>query len=363
MSVAKASVDYGEGFAHGKAFDTLAAKASSTGRPQAKLALNPVDDYGRRINYLRLSITDRCNLRCRYCMPSKNDPMNSDRILHYEELLRVAEAAAALGIRRFKVTGGEPLCRRGCASFIGRLKQLPGVEQVTLTTNGILLAEALPDLLDAGLDAVNISLDTLDPQTYAQITGYAALPRVLAGLEAALSAELPVKLNVVLTEDGNAGDWPALLALAETRKLDVRFIELMPIGYGRQQRGVSNVQLLEKIRERYPGLERDTRQHGNGPAVYYHIPGFQGCVGFISAVHEKFCSSCNRLRLTAEGQLKPCLCYGEAVDLRSVLRRPDSDAALLQAAIRQAVRQKPRAHCFEDITAVTEGKEMVKIGG
>ncbi len=354
-----------EGFAQGKALDTLAAKASSTGRPPAQLSLSPVDDYGRRINYLRLSITDRCNLRCRYCMPAglENRKVTMTEILGYEELLRVAEAAAALGINRFKITGGEPLCRRDCVSFIGRLKRLPGVEQVTLTTNGILLAETLPQLLSAGLDAVNISLDSLDPQTYADITGYDALPRVLAGLEAALSAGLPVKLNTVLTEDGNAGDWPALLALAEAAALDVRFIELMPIGCGRQQRGVSNVTLLEEIRARYPGIERDTQRHGNGPAVYYRIPGFRGSVGFISAVHEKFCSTCNRLRLTSQGQLKPCLCYGEAVDLRAILRRPDSDAALLQAAIRQAVRQKPRAHCFEDITAVTEGKEMVKIGG
>lgn len=324
------------------------------------------DRFGRRINYLRLSITDRCNLRCRYCMPLSpqaklaRDP---EDILSYEELLRAAEAAAALGISRFKITGGEPLCRRDCASFIGRLKRIPGVEQVTLTTNGILLAEAMPQLLHAGIDAVNISLDTLNPQTYKEITGYDALPAVLAGLEAALAAGLPVKLNAVLTEGSNVGDGQALLALAEARKLDVRFIELMPIGYGRQQRGVSNVQLLESLHERYPGMERDPRRHGNGPAVYYRIPGFQGSVGFISALHEKFCSTCNRLRLTARGQLKPCLCYGEAVDLRAVLRRPDSSREMLQAAIRQAVRQKPAAHCFEDIGAVTEGKEMVEIGG
>lgn len=347
----------------------------SLGGPQAA----PVDSYNRRINYLRLSITDRCNLRCRYCMPEGLEDRKAStgrpqagpvgykvsmaEILSYEELLRVAEAAADLGITRFKVTGGEPLCRRDCASFIGRLKRLPGVEQVTLTTNGILLTEALPQLLSAGLDAVNISLDTLNPQRYQAITGYDALPQVLAGLRAALSAGLPVKLNTVLTEDCNAEDWPALLALAETEPMDVRFIELMPIGYGRQQRGVSNVTLLEEIRSRHPGLKKDPRRHGNGPAVYYRIPGFQGSVGFISAVHEKFCSSCNRLRLTSQGQLKPCLCYGEAVDLREILRRPDSSAAMLQDAIRQAVRQKPRAHCFEDITAVTEGKEMVKIGG
>ncbi len=322
------------------------------------------DGYGRRINYLRLSITDRCNLRCKYCMPGglEGRKVSMAEILSYEELLRVAEAAAALGITRFKVTGGEPLCRRGCAALIGRLKQLPGVEQVTLTTNGVLLQEALPELCRAGLDAVNISLDTLDPQKYAEITGQDALPKVLAGLEAALAAGLPVKINAVLTE-GNADAWQDLVALAETRKLDVRFIELMPIGYGRQQRGVSNGALLASLAARYPGMERDLQWHGNGPAVYYRMPGFVGSVGFISAVHEKFCGSCNRLRLTSQGQLKPCLCYGEAVDLRATLRRPDSSMALLQEKIREAVRQKPRAHCFEDLAAVTEGKEMAEIGG
>ncbi len=323
------------------------------------------DRFGRRIDYLRLSVTDRCNLRCRYCMPRglEDRKVTMPEILSYEELLRAAEAAAALGIRRFKITGGEPLCRRGCTDFIGRLKQLPGVEQVTLTTNGVLLAEELPQLLSAGLDAVNISLDSLNPQTYAAITGYDVLPQVLQGLRAALSAGLPVKLNAVLTEGCNAEDWRALLALAEAEPLDVRFIELMPIGCGRQQRGVSNMVLLQEIRARYPGLEKDPRRHGNGPAVYYRIPGFRGSVGFISAVHEKFCDRCNRLRLTAEGQLKPCLCYGEAVDLRELLRRPDSSAAMLQAAIRQAVQQKPQGHCFEDITAVTEEKKMAEIGG
>ncbi len=323
------------------------------------------DRFGRRIDYLRLSVTDRCNLRCCYCMPRglESRKVTMAEILSYEELLRAAEAAAALGIRRFKITGGEPLCRRGCTDFIGRLKQLPGVEQVTLTTNGVLLAEELPQLLSAGLDAVNISLDSLNPQTYAAITGYDVLPQVLQGLRAALSAGLPVKLNTVLTEGCNAEDWRVLLALAEAEPLDVRFIELMPIGCGRQQRGVSNVALLQEIRARYPGLEKDPRRHGNGPAVYYRIPGFRGSVGFISAVHEKFCDRCNRLRLTAEGQLKPCLCYGEAVDLRELLRRPDSSAAMLQAAIRQAVQQKPQGHCFEDITAVTEVKKMAEIGG
>ncbi len=323
------------------------------------------DSFGRRINYLRLSITDRCNLRCKYCMPRglEGRKLPMAEILSYEELLRVAEAAAALGISRFKITGGEPLCRRGCAALIDRLKQLPGVEQVTLTTNGVLLQEALPELCRAGLDAINISLDTLDPRRYAEITGYDDLSQVLAGLDAALAVGLPVKINAVLTEEENAKDWQDLLALAKNRPLDVRFIELMPIGYGRAQRGISNVELLSAMAALYPGMARDPRQHGNGPAVYYRIPGFCGSVGFISAVHEKFCSTCNRLRLTAEGQLKPCLCYGEAVDLREILRRPDSNAALLQESIREAVRQKPRAHCFEDLAAVTEGKEMVEIGG
>lgn len=327
------------------------------------------DRYNRSINYMRLSITDRCNLRCRYCMPEGlRDKLPMQALLSYEELLEIAAAAVRAGITRFKVTGGEPLVRRHAEAFIGRLKALPGVEQVTLTTNGLLLSEKLPALRAAGIDGVNISLDTLDAEKYREITGYAELARVLRGIEESVASGIPVKLNAVLQRGVNDGEWRALAELARTRPLDVRFIEMMPIGYGRKFPAVYNEELLQRFRESYSGLEWDERTHGNGPAVYIRIPGFQGAIGFISAMHGKFCGACNRIRLTSVGKLKPCLCYGESVDLMPILRDGGSGGDIerqrrLERAIREAVAGKPEAHHFEHISEITEEKEMVRIGG
>ena len=234
------------------------------------------DLQGRDINYMRISITDRCNLRCKYCMPDGIELLPMSEILTFEEILRVCEQAVGFGITRFKITGGEPLVRRGCADLIRKIKKLPGVEQVTMTTNGILLSEYLDELLDAGLDAVNISLDTMNRGRFEEITGFDQLPEVLRSIDAAVDSGLRVKVNVVLQQDKNADEWQKILEIAERRPIDVRFIEMMPIGRGRECTGVSNDELLKKIQEQYPGVCKDDREHGNGPAVYYHIPGFVG---------------------------------------------------------------------------------------
>ncbi len=337
------------------------------------------DRFGRTIDYMRISITDRCNLRCRYCMPDTISPVPGEAILSYEEMETVCHAAARAGISRFKITGGEPLVREGCAGFIGRLKKIPGIRQVTMTTNGILLDRYLPQLLEHGLDAVNISLDTLNADVYEQITGRNELFRVLDNTGLAVDAGLPVKVNCVLIKGINDREWQELAELSRNLKIDIRFIEMMPIGHGKKFEPVYNDLLLKQLLEQYPDLEKDRRVHGNGPAVYYRLPGARGSIGFISAMHGKFCGSCNRLRLTSQGKLKPCLCYADSVDVRSILRGEVSVEAFgknmdnhrinlnqekeLCEAISEAVSQKPGMHQFEAADGVTEQAWMAQIGG
>lgn len=324
------------------------------------------DQYGRTIDYMRVSITDRCNLRCRYCMPDDIELVPMGQVLTYEEIVEVCTEAAALGISKLKITGGEPLVRNGCPDLIAMLNKIPGIRQVTMTTNGVLLRDCLPALMEAGLDAVNISLDTLKRERYAAITGRDELSRVLESIQAALTSGLRVKLNTVLQQGVNDDEWFALASLAEGQNLDVRFIELMPIGHGKDGAGVSNEWVENALRERVPNLEEDHAVHGNGPAVYLHPPGWQGSVGFISAIHSSFCGQCNRIRLTAQGQVKPCLCYGETVNLMPLLRdewaaKERKDA--LRTALREAIASKPKQHCFEDVDQITETGCMNSIGG
>lgn len=319
------------------------------------------DLQGRDINYMRISITDRCNLRCKYCMPDGIELLPMSEILRFEEILKVCRQAVALGITRFKITGGEPLVRRRCVELIRQIKALPGVEQVTMTTNGVLLSRYLDGLLDAGLDAVNISLDTLDRRRFEEITGFDQLPEVLKSIDAAASSGLRVKVNAVLQKDKNAEEWQDILNIAEKQSIDVRFIEMMPIGKGRECDGISNDDLLREIQKQYPGVCKDDSVHGNGPAVYYHIPGFIGSVGFISAIHGVFCSSCNRIRMTATGDLKPCLCYRDTVSVRDAARHGTDQE--IREKLQEAVEMKPKQHCFDMKEDITEQHKMVQIGG
>ena len=323
------------------------------------------DLYNREIDYMRISVTDRCNFRCRYCMPEGIRKVPMEKILTYEQITEICEAGVSLGITKFKITGGEPLVRLGCPDLVGMIRGIPGAEQITMTTNGMLLAEMLPALMKNGLDAVNISLDTLKPEVFRYITGKNALPAVLAGIHAAADSGLKVKINAVLQQGVNDGEWEDLLLLSKDLQVDVRFIEMMPIGHGKGCPEVSNDMILGKIRQKYPGTAEDQSVHGNGPARYVRIPGFRGGAGFISAIHGQFCASCNRIRLTSQGRLKPCLCYGDTVDLMDVFRTPDREerGALLTERIAGAIRMKPEAHCFAHLCDVTEQGKMVQIGG
>lgn len=323
------------------------------------------DKWGRDIDYLRLSLTDRCNLRCRYCMPEAVDSVGHDAVLRYEELLTVCRAALALGIDCFKITGGEPLVRKGALSFMAVLKALPGVRSVTLTTNGILLKKALPDLIRLGVDGINISLDTLDAGQYAALTGGGSLHTVVQALEAAAAENVNVKVNTVLLKE-TAPQLLALARLAQDLPVDVRFIELMPIGYGTSLPGLSADEALVRLKGVYPDLKETAERRGNGPASYYASAVLQGRIGFIAANTHAFCRTCNRLRLTSTGFLKPCLCYDDGVDLRALLRsgRPDTEIqALLQQALAEAIEDKPAKHCFAERKEISEHKTMNQIGG
>ncbi len=319
------------------------------------------DSYGREIDYMRISVTDRCNLRCRYCMPDGVEWIPMEEILTFEEIARLCRAAVTLGITKYKITGGEPLVRRGCPALVRMIREIPGVEQVTMTSNGILLERYLGELLGAGLTDINVSLDTTDREKYREITGFDELSQVLRSIRAASQAGLRVKINAVLQEGLNAEAWEGLLGFAQEGLADVRFIELMPIGHGADGSMLSNEILFRKIEQRYGTLTVDKVSRGNGPAVYYRIANWPRSVGFISAIHGKFCGQCNRLRLSSIGQLKPCLCYEDSLDVRGALRS-GSDAEVCEI-LKKAVLKKPRMHCFEDTRAVTERQEMAKIGG
>ena len=321
------------------------------------------DQWGRTIDYLRVSVTDRCNLRCRYCMPRGVELCSHSDTLRYEELLRVCAAAAALGVTRFKITGGEPLVRRDCAAFLARLKALPGVEQVTLTTNALLLSQCLDELAGAGVDGINISLDTLDPERYRRITGFdgGAVEQVLTVLDDCVRRGIRTKINAVLLPE-TRDEPPRLAALAAGRPVDVRFIELMPIGEGRGLKGVSPDEALARLRAVWPDLHPTDERRGNGPAQYYAAAALEGRIGFIGAVSHAFCAACNRVRLTSTGVLKPCLCYEEGTDLRSLLRGGCTDEALARA-MAGAIRGKPLAHCFAREEGVSERRAMFQIGG
>ncbi len=305
------------------------------------------DAFGRTIDYLRVSVTDRCNLRCVYCMPEDGVPALEHReILTFEEIVHICRIAGRLGIKKIKLTGGEPLVRKNLDVLVAALKALPTVTAVTLTTNGVLLKRQLPKLLSAGLDAVNISLDTLDEQVYKSITRRDCFKDALDGLFAAVRAKprLTVKVNCVPCGE-DAAQLTAIASLARDYPVHVRFIEMMPIGLGQQCLLCTQQQVMDILKKAYGPMEPADKVSGNGPASYYKIPGFLGKIGFISAVSHRFCDGCNRVRLTADGYLKTCLQYDTGVSLKALLRGGAGDDAL-KAALSAAIMQKPAGHHF-----------------
>lgn len=328
-----------------------------------------LDRQNRTIDYLRISVTDKCNLRCTYCMPADGvEDLTHEEVLSFEEILRVVKAMVPLGVKKIKLTGGEPLVRKNLVYLVEQLHQLPGIEDITMTTNGLLLEENLPALLKAGLTAVNISLDTLDPDRFRQITRREGLDKVLSALDAASRSSLrSVKINCLAVKEFNEEELPRLALLAKDREIEVRFIELMPIGFGKTLTPIPNTQILDTLEQVYGKSVPYEGRLGNGPAVYYQLPGFQGKIGFISAVSHRFCSQCNRVRLTSSGFLKLCLHYNNGIELRPLLRDGISDHQLTET-LREAIYNKPLHHSFDGVKPEGEDdqlelKNMSQIGG
>lgn len=319
------------------------------------------DQHNRNINYMRISLTDRCNLRCIYCRPDIAQLVDHSQILRYEEILRVAKCAVSLGITRFKITGGEPLVRKGAVYFIAKLKQIEGVEQVTLTTNGTLLEHHLPQLVAAKIDGINISLDTLNKELYKLITSVGNINAVLEAVQKAVAPGIKCKLNCVPLKNLQSKDFLSLVEFAHRLHLPMRFIELMPLACNEKLLAYSGSEIRRILVNNEYELEPMQAQLGNGPAVYYKASkaGKSQILGFIEPLHNKFCASCNRVRLTSTGRLKPCLYSESSLDLRQLLRSGADDARITEA-LEKAIYAKPMGHHFEENPATFS---MNEIGG
>ena len=314
-----------------------------------------IDGEGRRIEYLRLSVTDRCNCRCTYCMPEDGVPMlRHDQILSFEEMERIVGACARLGVRKVRLTGGEPLARRGVVELVRMVASTPGVEEVAMTTNATLLAPVAADLRAAGLSRLNVSLDSLDPERYRQVSRRGRLEDALAGLAAACEAGFTrTKVNCVLMGGVNDSEVPRIAALAKDDPIDVRFIELMPMG---PCAGWPRARFLpaEAVLERLPGMEPVGR---DGVAELWRMPGWAGRVGLIRPMSHKFCDGCSRIRVTSDGKLKPCLHSSAELDLRGL----EGDELL--DAIRRGIAAKPAYHHMDKDHASQSARDMNEIGG
>ena len=317
------------------------------------------DRFGREINYLRISLTDRCNLRCEYCMPEDGikNKIPHDDMLSLEELYKITETFVSVGINKIRFTGGEPLVRYGAVDLIKKVKALQGVKEVTLTTNGLLLEDKLQELIDAGVKRLNISLDTLDPIKYKEITRGGDINKVLNGIEKAKKLGInPIKINTVLIGGFNDGEIPEFVELTRNGGIDVRFIELMPIGEASgfaKSKFISNEEILKRV----PELEAIEREDPSSPATYYRLPDGKGKVGLINPISCKFCTNCNRVRLTATGKLKLCLHSNREIDLRKVLR----EGGDLERIIRESILTKEEEHHLENEEYIT--RNMNQIGG
>jgi cyclic pyranopterin phosphate synthase len=373
-----------------------------------------IDSFGRTIDYLRVSVTDRCNFRCVYCMPEEGAPIApKDQILRFEEIERLLRIAAGLGMRKVRLTGGEPLIRKDIVQLVERVGSIPGIEDISLTTNGMLLPRLAADLARGGLNRVNISLDTLRPDRFQAIARRGNLDDVLAGIDASLACGLgPIKLNVVAMRGVNDDEAVDFAAMSLESPFHVRFIELMPINWSTgddsmkdmfalsgapagqnvrlfaqdeadsfrngfrvfqsdQQQGmldaaqmrrmfISSEELRQKIEEKLGPME-PAEVKTNGPARTFRLPGALGTVGFISQITNDFCASCNRLRLTADGFLRPCLMADGEVDLRTPLRDGSSDDVIRDLFL-LTVKHKPYEHRLEDGMAPI-GRNMSQLGG
>lgn len=320
------------------------------------------DGFGRNIDYLRISVTDKCNLRCRYCMPKEGVlKMSHDELLTLEEIVRVCRIMADIGVKKIRLTGGEPLVRKNITKLIADIRGIQKIEEIAITTNGVLYAPMAKELAAAGLDSVNLSLDTTDPEAFENITGSSAYEQVERAFTAALELGMKLKINCVPCKELNDKDIISVAKIAQKNPVDVRFIELMPIGCGKIYTGIGSDEILGRLEAVFGSANAVEARRGSGPARYVEFAGFAGKIGFISPLSHKFCRDCNRVRLTAEGLLKLCLHYDSGIMLRELLRDEKCGDEDIKEAIAGAVAGKPKSHNFEQENG--DSRKMYQIGG
>jgi len=326
-----------------------------------------VDPRNRLIDYLRVSVTDRCNLSCAYCKPrGRIQLLPHMDILRYEEIHRLVSVSASLGISHVRITGGEPLVRRGIVPFVASLRNITGIEDISVTTNGVLLEEMAQGLRDAGISRLNVSLDSLDPKRFASITGSDAWHKVWRGIEAAERCGFyPIKINMVPVKGVNDDEVVEFARLTVNRQIHVRFIEFMPIGANdrwHKDACVPASEIHEAIEKAFGTLEPVAHGKGAGPSQNYRIAGGQGVIGLISPITKHFCDSCRRLRLTADGKIRPCLLSDTEIDIKSPMRGGCSDAEL-ERLLRFALEIKPERHYVMESPGSCNARTMSRIGG
>lgn len=317
------------------------------------------DSWGREIDYLRISLTESCNLRCIYCMPEGSAPKTCGKVLTKENIFAIVEAGVELNIKKIRLTGGEPLLRQDIVELVKGIKDR-GIEKIYITTNGILLAEKIEDLKNTGLDGVNISLDTLDREQFFSITRGGELEKVLDGIKKSLKLNLEVKINSVIIKDINENAIDDLVKLTVDNKLDVRFIELMPIGQGKNFTGINNGEIYNRLEKNF-GFDRDYKEI-KGVSTYYKLKDSKGKIGFISPINSCFCETCNKIRLTSDGVIKRCLNTKGNINIKECLDK-NIGKDEIKEILKKEIFNKPEKHLFGKENEAEEMKNMNAIGG
>lgn len=316
-----------------------------------------LDIYGRDINYLRISLTDRCNLRCIYCLPEKAIFKGKDR-LSKDDVLKISEAGKRIGINKIRLTGGEPLLREDIVEIVEGIKKI-GIDRIYITTNGMLLEEKIRDLKKAGLSGVNISLDTKDSELFKKITRGGNLDKVVNGIDTSLSLGLSVKINSVILKGINDVSIKSLAGLTFDRNIDVRFIELMPIGEGKKYDGIKNSEIYEYLKKEYSFLDEKKTE---GVSEYFTLVGGKGRIGFISPLNNCFCETCNKIRVTSDGTLKRCLNMEGTLNLKD-MSIEEKTIDEIEEILKYEIYRKPEKHLFGQKNENEEKKNMNEIGG
>lgn len=322
-----------------------------------------LDKFGRKIDYLRISVTQNCNLKCIYCIDDNNilSTYNND-ILSDDEIIKIVKQCAILGIKKIRITGGEPLVRKNIENLIYKLNNIDGIEEIYMTTNGVLLNDKLENLKESGLTGVNISLDSLREDRFKKLTRFNKLSEVLCSIDKALKLGLKVKINTVIVDDINKDEIINFVNLTKNKNVDIRFIELMPIGVGKNHKGTSNQDILNIIEKNFENIKEIKRSERSGPANYIKIENYMGKIGFISPMSSCFCQDCNRIRLTSDGFLKRCLHYNYGTNLKQHIKNDISDKELNEL-IYKNIYDKPEKHLFLEECDNKEIKYMNQIGG